>query len=112
MLTANFFRLPLALLAICLSLAAIAGADEPAKLNLLIPGSLAGWDQGQPIEGWQFSGNDLVASAGASKLTSAWTFGDFKLSFKWHTVGAGISRRLSASPRWQGGRAAAPRFQQ
>ena len=44
-----------ALVGLSLATAAMA-ADEPARLNLMAPDSLAGWDYGPPLHGWKASG--------------------------------------------------------
>jgi len=76
--------------ACCLSLfltALAPAADDNAGVKLMRPDSLAGWDHGeQPVRGWTIRDGRLTGP-GATPLLSGYTFGDFRLRFRWSVTG-------------------------
>jgi len=58
-------------------------SSEPPWLSLLRPNSLAGWEHGEPVEGWAVEDGLLQGSGRSSELLGGWTFGDFELQLDW-----------------------------
>jgi hypothetical protein len=86
-----------------LPLAVPAVAAESAGVNLILPHSLAGWDQGEPVHGWRAREAALTGSPGASTLLSGWTFGDFSLDLHWKVApGAKLLLSLPEVPTGEG----------
>lgn len=59
-------------------------ADEAQSISLFDRDSLAGWNYAsEPINGWRMADGVLHGEAGATPLTSGWSWGDVELSFRW-----------------------------
>jgi hypothetical protein len=101
-LTRSFASVLVAGLAI-FSMAAHGIADESASVHLILPDSLAGWDQGPAVHGWRARAGTLSGSTGASPLLSGWTFGDSVLDLHWSAApGAALLLSLPEVPTGEG----------
>ena len=79
---------PSMLVAVALCCSPAIPAEEDSALKLMRPDSLAGWDHGElPIRGWTMRDGRLEDNGPSTPLLSGYTFGDFRLRFRWSVTG-------------------------
>jgi len=69
------------------------GNGRPLEVCLLRPDSLAGWDHGDPPQGWTIAGGRLSGGPRSTPLLSGYSFGDFDLRLRW-SVALGAKWKL------------------